>query len=421
MKPKSPRMPSEGAARNPLDPQSMELVQVGRQPILDRNLNTYGYELLYREGGRGPAGMDGDQATSRTLLNTVMEIGVQHIAGPHKVFVNLTRTFFTHPSPLPLEPEQLVLEILEDVKIDDALLQGVRRLRQVGHHLAIDDYRFESHWDDLLPLVSMVKVDVLGLDLEAHRDEIAALRQRGLILLAEKVETQAEFELCRQLGFDLFQGYFFARPNVVHGRRLAENQTVMLRLLARINDPDCTIDQLEPLIAQDPKLSFKLLRYINSAGTGLPRQVESIAQAVLFVGLNRIRAWATLFIMAARSEKPDEILTIALVRARLCESLARALGTGTPEAGYTVGLLSVLDALTDQPMSELMEQLPLPHHITEALERQTGPYGTVLQCALALEACDWLSPAAQLLPLSALNMLLIDAMEAAEAVKQTLD
>lgn len=398
----------------------MDLVQVGRQPILDRNLNTYGYELLYRENDRGPADMDGDQATSRTLLNTVMEIGLQHIAGPHKVFVNLTRTFFTDLPPLPLDPEQLVLEILENIEVDDELVPGVQDLRKRGYHVAIDDYRFEPHWEPLLPLVSIIKVDILGLDLQAYRDQIHGLRKLGLILLAEKVESQSEYDLCRELGFDLFQGYFFARPNIVSGRRLAENQTVMLRLLAKINDPDVTIEQLEPLIAQDPKLSFKLLRYINSAGTGLPRQVESICQAVLFVGLNRLRAWATLFVMAARSDKPDEILSTALVRARLCESLCRALNLGTAEAGYTVGLLSILDALTDQPMSEVTAQLPLPTDITDALERQTGPYGTALECVLALERFDWLSPATQILPVSSLNMLLIDAMESAEAIKQSL-
>lgn len=417
-----PSTPQNSPAAEKIAPGSgHDTVQVGRQPILDRDQQVHGYELLYREAGAGP-GKDfcGNRATSRTLLNTFLEIGLEHIAGPHKIFINLTKAFFTELPPIPLEKDRMVLEVLEDIEVDQPLIDAIRSLQQAGYQIALDDYRFEPHWDPLLPHVALIKVDIMGLDLAPLAGKIQALKDRGLILLAEKVETLAEFELTRDLGFDLFQGYFFAKPHIVSGRRLPENQAVMLQLLSQINDPDCTIDQLEPLVAQDPQLSFKILRYLNSAATGLPRQVESIRQAVLYVGLNRIRGWATLFAMAGHNNKSPEVLNTGLVRATLCESLSRKLQAGSPESAYTVGLLSALDALMDQPMAELVKQMPLPAPVAEALLSCTGPYGDALNCVQALERGDWHHPAMQLLPAAELNTLFIAALERARQAQQAL-
>jgi len=399
----------------------METVQVGRQPILDRDQKVYGYELLYRDANARPGEpFCGDKATSRTLLNTCMEIGLENIVGRHRIFVNLTKPFITDLPPIPLDRERLVLEVLEDIEVDQALIDGVRALQRAGYQVALDDYRFESRWDPLLPYASIIKVDIMGLDLEPHTGQIEALKERGLILLAEKVETREEFKLTRELGFDLFQGYFFAKPHIVSGRRLAENQAVMLRLLGQINDPDCTIDDLGRLISQDPQLSFKILRYVNSAGVGLPRQVDSIRQAVVYVGMDRIRTWTTLIAMAGHNNKSPELMNTGLLRATLCEALCTLLEEGRPECAYTVGLLSVLDALIDQPMATLLKQLPLPPLIADALLRDTGPYAGALQCSKALEVGDWQNPAMQLLPLPELNGLYMDAVAHAEQAQDAL-
>ncbi|MGB5474942.1 MAG: HDOD domain-containing protein [Gammaproteobacteria bacterium] len=398
-----------------------DTVQVGRQAILDRNLNTQAYELLYREAGHGPGrDFDGDLATSRTLLNTFIEIGLERIAGPHKIFVNLTKTFFTELPPIPFYKDRVVLEVLEDIPVDPPLIEAVRSLTEAGYQVALDDYRFESRWDPLLPFVSHIKVDITGLDLEALADHLQALKEQGLILLAEKVETQAEFELAYRLGFDLFQGYFFAKPKLVSGRRLQQNQVVILQLLAKLNNPDCTIDTLERLIAQDPSLSFKALKYINSAGLGLPRQMDSIRQAVIYIGMARIRAWVSLVIMARQTDKSAEVITTGMVRAYLCESLSRSLDTGTPESAYIVGLLSVLDTLLDMPIKELVRQLPLPDEVAQALTHQTGHYGDQIKCAIALERGNWHDPACELLPTGELNVLYINAFEQAHDALQTI-
>lgn len=397
-----------------------EIVQVGRQPILDRQLQTRGYELLYRNRDAGPAGLNGDLVTARTVLNSFLEFGLQQLAGPHPVFINLTRPFLTDVQPLPVDKSRVVLEILEDIEVDPPLIQGVQRLQRAGYRLALDDYRFEPHWAPLLPLVQLVKVDISGLDLRAHADEIAALRGRGLTLLAEKVETRAEFELATELGFELFQGYFFARPEVLSGRRLQSSQQVLMSMLARINDPGCSIEELTGLIAQDARLSYKLLRFINSAALGLPRRVDSVQQAVVYIGLQRLRGWVTLFTMAGMGGKAPELLTSSLVRADLCHALVRVTGNGDPDSAYTVGLLSVLDALLDRPMAALVAEMPLPAAVTDGLTARRGGYGVILDCAVALEQGRWLEPAAQLLPVETLNPLYIAALERAEAVRCAL-
>lgn len=398
-----------------------DIVQVGRQPILDSKRQTYGYELLYRDANTGPAGLDGNVATARTMLNTFLEFGLKQLVGPHKAFINLTKTFFTDMQAPPIDKSRLVLEVLEDIKIDADVINGIRLLHEDGYTVALDDYRFELHWEPLLPYASIVKVDILDLDLESHAAEISALKKQGLILLAEKVETLAEFNLCLRLGFDLFQGYFFAKPQIMNNRRLPSNQKLLLKMLALINDPDTTIEELASLTSRDANLSFKILRFINSAAIGLPQQVESIHQAVVFLGLDRLRAWASLFVMANMNNTVPEVITTSLVRAELCQSISRFLSSGDPVSAYTVGLLSVLDALLNQPMEELVKDLPLPVAMADALVYHTGFYGNGLNCALALERYKWQDEAVtQTASLELITPMYVNALARAEEIRSSL-
>lgn len=397
------------------------IAQVGRQPILDRDRNTYGYELLYRAAGAGPSDdLDGDQVTARTMLNAFLEFGLRQLVGEHRAFINLSRGFFTDQAPLPLDKDRLVLEVLENIAVDEPLLAAVKRLHGSGYQLALDDYRFESRWNPLIDHVDMIKVDIRGLDLAPHRAQIDALKQRGLTLLAEKVETEEEFALTRELGFDLFQGYFFAHPHVVSGARLDCNPQLLLKLLARINDPAAEIDELAKLVALDAKLSLKILRFINSGAVGLSRQVDSIQQAVIYVGVNKLRGWASLLAMAGVEDAAPEAITTSLVRAELCRQLARTRGEGDADSAYTVGLLSILDAVLHRPMAELAGELGLAPAMGQALAAHTGTYGELLACALALEEGQWLAPAAQLLPLEQLSALYVDALARAEQTREAL-
>lgn len=398
-----------------------EIVQVGRQPIMDRNNKVYGYELLYRHDDKGPEdNTEGNKATARTVLNTFLEFGMKRLVGEHRVFINLTRTFFAKLQPLPLDKKRLVLEILETVEPEPEVITGVQALHAYGYVIALDDYDFSPHWEPLLPYSSIVKIDILEMDIESLVDEIAALKKRGLTLLAEKVETHQQYRLAFRLGFDLFQGYFFAKPQIMSTTRLQSNQVLLLKLIARINDPKCDINELAELVHQDPKLSFKILRFINSAAIGLNRKVNSIKDAVIFIGLNRMRIWATLFVMAGMDVKAREIITTGLVRAQLCQSLTRELKSGEPDSGYSVGLLSILDGLLNQPMKELVKDLPFPNEMTDALVYRSGPYGANLNLAMSLELGHVSDPLPPLLPLSRLNAMYIEAMIKTEEIRKQL-
>lgn len=363
-----------------------EIVQVGRQPIFDRHQKIYGYELLYRHEDKGPEScQDGNLASAHTVLNTFLEFGLKHLVGPHRVFINLTETFFTDIQPLPLDKNRIVLEVLEDIEPTPEVITGIQSLYAYGYVIALDDYDFSPHWDALLPYCSIVKIDVLDIDIEKYADKIIDLHKRGLTLLAEKVETHQQYSIASRLGFDLFQGYFFAKPQILSTKKLQGNDALLMKLIARLNDPRCDIDELATLVSQDPKLSFKILRFINSAAMGLSRKIKSIKEAVIYIGMNRLRIWATLFVMAGMNDKAREIITIGLIRAQLCHSLTTELNSGEPDSGYSIDLLKILDGILNQPMKELVKDLPFPAEMTDALVYRSGPYGANLNIAMALE------------------------------------
>jgi EAL and modified HD-GYP domain-containing signal transduction protein len=378
-------MPSPNPSTDP----PIETIQVGRQAIFDRDLRVFAYELLYRDACGRCAITDGDAATSMTVLNAFMEIGLDRITGPHKAFINLTRPFFVDLPPVPFEQDRVVLEVLEDVDVDHALLAGIANMTAQGFELALDDYCFQPQLSPVVPLVQYIKVEVSADGMPELVRRMPELRATGAKLLAEKVETAAQFEQLKALGFDYFQGYFFARPNIVQSNRVEEHSVMVMRLLARLNDPDVPMDEIVNLVSQDPGLSFKVLRYINSAAVGLRAKVDSIQRAVILMGLQRIRAWATLFAMSGLGSRPSEILNLGLLRANLCERLCRLCGGGTPDTAYTVGLLSVLDAVLARPMHELMTELPLADEVKQAIVHYRGTYGRLLQAALDVERNDW--------------------------------
>ena len=334
----------------------------------------YAYELLFR----GSADLnhcqetDGDKATSHTLLNAFVEIGLDRVTGGKPAFLNLTRNFFTEMPPIPFNPDSVVLEILEDIPVDDQLVAAVRTLHERGYRVALDDYLFEDKWQPLLPFISLIKVEITEHTMQNMQRLLTPLRKLPVLLLAEKVETQAQFQRLHDLGFDLFQGYFFARPDIISQDQLPESALVLTQLLARLNDPEAEIQDVAMLIQQDPALSFKMLRLVNSAAMGLSRQIDSIQQAVVLLGLERVRAWAILFTMAGATDRPRELLNLGLLRANLCERLSKWHKLGRPETAYTVGLLSILDGILSVPMQRALRELPLAEDLKAALDTQTG-------------------------------------------------
>lgn len=371
-------------------------VFVARQPIFDNNLHVYGYELLFRDAMTDTANIaDGDeaanQATSKVLLNTIMELDLDRLVDGRIAFFNMTRQFLMAGANLPLNASNVGIEILESVPIDDGTIQAAEELSLLGFTIALDDFDWRPGIERLLNLASIVKIDVLEHGEQAIIDMIDQLRPYKLRLVAEKVETQEQFEFCRELGFHYFQGFFLCRPNTVAARRLPENRLNTLRLIAKLQDPEVTPDEVENIIKHDVTLNYRLLKSVNSAYYGLSVRIRSVGHAIVYLGMPSVRNWANLLLLAGLEDRPNELVRLALVRARMCEILTEDKPSETRDGAFTTGLFSMLDALLDIPMNNIMEQLPLDEDLALALSEREGPYGRLLSTVIACERGDWKS------------------------------
>lgn len=362
---------------------------LARQPIFNRSMQVVGYELLCRSSSQNRATFtNGDSASSQVLLHAFTDLSLEKVVGRLKAYINFTRTLLITPPPF--DRRQLVVEVLEDQVVDQALLDGLKQLRREGYTIALDDFVLSAHTDPLLDYADIIKLDVLQLTPSQLRDHIAHLRPRGLTLLAEKVETYEMLEQCRDLGFDLFQGYFLARPKVISGRKISESKQAVLQLLAALHDPDVSIVRVEQLLSQDPVLSYKLLRLVNSAAFALPRTIESLRQAITLLGLDIIKNWVNLLAMANLGNKPTELSVAALTRAHMCEALAKIMrDSRRQDTFFTVGLLSTLDAFMDAPLDVLLANLSLSPELSEALLHHQGHEGRILDIVEHYERGDW--------------------------------
>lgn len=363
---------------------------VGRQPIYGRSIDVFAYELLFRNNEVNRASFtDGDAATAQVMLNTFVEIGLDHIVDHHLAFINLTRDFVLGNYCVALPKDRVVLEVLENMGVDQELMDALQRLSKLGYRIALDDFVYHESLKPLVEIADIIKVDVLELDRETVAEHVKILRQYPVKLLAEKVETHEEFEFCRDLGFDYFQGYFFCKPNVISAKPMPVNRMAILALLTQLQNPTIEISQLERIIQEDFSLGAQVLRYINSAFFEMPKQIDSIDQAVYMVGTDRLRTWASLLMLARIEDKPVELFVTAIVRARMCEQLALVHHVRDVDQYFTVGLFSILDGLLDQPLEDIIPTLPLGLDIQEALVHKKGSLGMTLDCVLAYERGDW--------------------------------
>lgn len=360
---------------------------LARQPIFDGNMKVVAYELLCRNSDlKFIATSDGDAASSQVLLNAFTELSIDEVVGTHKAFVNFTRALLN--SPPPFSRQKLVIEVLEGQQVDAAMLFSLKQLREQGYTIALDDFELSSDTEGLVPYADIIKLDVLALSAEKLLAHVSHLKSLGITLIAEKVETYEMYEKCKALGFDLFQGYFLAKPRVITGRKISENKQSVLQLLSALHDPNAPIDKIERMIARDTLLSFKLLRLVNSAAFGLSRNVESLRQAIMLLGLNKLRNWVNLLALSNLSGKPHELSITALTRARMCEMIATKINQ-RPDSYFTVGLLSTLDAFLDAPLEELLRNLSLSEQLNQAMLKHSGPEGKVLAIVQMHEQGRW--------------------------------
>ena len=367
----------------------MEGIFIGRQPILDRIGNLYAYELLHRRGQENHAtGDDGDRMSSDMLLSAALQVGVRKLNAACPVFINVTRNVLMNGGLDSLPYERLGLEVLETVSVDDQLLARLRVLRARGFKIALDDFVCSPERAALIDCADIVKLDVLALDDESLERHVALLKTRRVKLLAEKVETRAMHARVLALGFDLFQGYFFARPEIFKSQTIRPNSLVLVQLLARIHDPDITPEELSGIIRGDVSMSVTVLRWANSPFYGLRYAVESVERAVVVLGLYTIRNWVSLLALARMGGTASELHTTILVRARTCELLAAATATPNASHYFTVGLLSALDIILQVNMDQALEYIPLGPDQKAALLSRSGRLGEALTCVTALESGD---------------------------------
>lgn len=387
-------------------------VYLARQPIFDRRLRIAGYELLFRRAlprsgdaadtvdKADSAAREADErdaiATTTVVLNALTEIGLERIVGPHPVWINLTREFLLDGLAEALPAGRTCFEVLEDEVIDPPFLSALAELKQRGYRIALDDFTYREELQDLVELADCVKLDYLALGDAGLAGQLELLHGYDGKLLAEKVETHAAHARCAALGFDYFQGFFYRKPELMARRRIEFNRAGVLRVLAAVQDPRLGIDDVEPLIARDVTLSLRLLRYINSAFFALSQEIVSIHHALMLLGVQNVRRWATLTVLGSIDSKPSELTVAALVRARFCELGAATLGIDAAKL-FTVGLFSLLDAMLDTPLEQALAELPFPADVRDALLSHSGTMGAMLDAVASMER-GYFGDAVTLLP-----------------------
>jgi len=335
----------------------MSKVYVVRQPIFDDKRDVVAYELLFHRPSGGDISSDREM-TSRVIANSIVNIGLGELTGNKPAYINFSRELLMDGTALLLPPELIGIEVLETVAVDDELLDALRQLKAKGYSIALDDFEYDESKRELVELADRIKVDVLNNPDVASTVNI--LRQFPVTLLAEKVESPEQYAQMTALGFTLFQGYFFCKPQPVAGMRLPDSKLAVMRALKEVSTAE-SVDQLYGVIGHDVNLSYKLLRYINSANFGFRSKIGSIEQALNLLGLETIRRWLTVLSMAMLGEdKPLELVRQAMLRGRLMEELARLRGLARLPDYFVLGMFSLLDALLDQSLEDAVQEIALP-------------------------------------------------------------
>ena len=365
-------------------------VFVGRKPIYDRQLDVAGYELLlHRYESDESEFTDNEHASSQMILNTFMEIGLDRLVGEGLAFINLPRSFIMEKFPLKFLHDRVVLEIRDTMNIDENLIDALKEFAGYGFRLALDDVIGPDFEASLIEMVDIVKLDPTAINPTVLKKIVANFQKQNVQLLAKKVDSLDIFDSCRKLGFDYFEGYFLCRPNIVSGRRMPATRMATLRLLAKLQEPDIEFKDLEEIIRSDVSLSYRLLRLVNSVLYARPKKIESIQQALTLLGIRRIRDWVSMLLLSNIVDKPRKLVITAMERARMCEILALDLGEHLSDMGFMVGMFSVLDALLDTPLNEILASLPVSDEISDALLHHEGRLGAVLHCVLSYEEGKW--------------------------------
>jgi c-di-GMP-related signal transduction protein len=368
---------------------------LARQGIYDTEGSVYAYELLYRNGDSPTANVDnlnpfsGDAATSSVITQLFTNLDMETILGNKRAFINFTHNHLIQQIPNLLPKERIVIEVLETVKIDQNLIKNLIALNKLGYKIALDDFVYRDELKPLIEIADIIKIDVLHLNKDQIARQLDPLNHFRGKLLAEKIEDKNQFGHCVDLGFHFFQGFFLNKPDPLQGQVITENKTNLLRLLAELNDEQVPIERVEEIILQIPKLSYRILRLANSASHYMGRKIDSLMDAITQLGLIQIRNWLSLLLLASLDDVIPDLLERTLIRAKMCEYLSRADGQSNPHQAYTVGILSTLDGILNEPMESLLAKIQLSEALNEALLNHNGELGKILKFTIDYEQANF--------------------------------
>ncbi len=365
---------------------------IARQPIFDTRQRVYGYELLFRSGLDNVfRSEDPDQATSKVLTDSFALFNMSTLTGGKRGFINITRDILLKDYLHLIPKDQIVVEILETIEPDTEVIDACQRLKKAGYLLAMDDFIYDDAYKPLVGLADFIKVDFLQTNEEECQALIRRCGSNGIRFLAEKVENFKTFDEAKKIGYSYFQGYFFSKPTVLSQKDIPKYKLHYMRILREIHRPDMEFGRLGEYIKQEVSLSYKLLRYINSAFFGLQNRITSIKQALVLLGEKEIKNWVSLVALAGMgNDKPGELAVHSIIRAKFCQILAPYAGLGgKAEDLFLLGLFSTIDAFLDRPMEEILGEIPIDDGIKKALLGFESPLGNVYRLVQAYEKGDW--------------------------------
>jgi EAL and modified HD-GYP domain-containing signal transduction protein len=351
---------------------------VGRQAIFDRELEVVGYELLFRNSTENHAQFsDANQATAATMLNAFVEIGLDALAGSLPVWVNLPADFLLGRYPIPLPPERTVIEVLEDVEVTPALIDALEGFRAAGFKIALDDFVLTEATRPLVKLASYIKVDILDVPTSEVERQYRELEHLGPRLLAEKLSTHDEHIFVRDLGFHLYQGHFLELPIISKAKRMPHDRVALVKILNCLNKSQLDLRELDNLIAAEVGLSVRLIKLASSAAMASGQPIASVHQAVLRLGVQKVSALIMLIMIAGLDDKPIDLARQALIRARMSETLARHAKLPSDQL-FTAGLLSLIDAVLDRPLRDVLAELSVAPLVKQALDGGNSPAAKIV-------------------------------------------
>jgi c-di-GMP-related signal transduction protein len=366
---------------------------VARQPVFTKKKKVFGYELLFRNSLENIfPNTDGDAATSNVLSNTFFSFGLDEILAGKPGLVNFTRDLIVQKTPLLFPKEHIIIEVLEDIGPEPEVIQSLKEFRKQGFKIALDDFVYDPKLDPMISLSSMIKFDIMATPLDTLEPIIAAIKaNHNTTLLAEKVETHREFEQAKEMGFNLFQGYFFSKPEILSKKDISSSQITKIKLISEAGQEEMNMAKIEDLIKKDLSVSFKLLKFINSAYFQRPTAIDTIKDAMLFLGIDELKKFIHVVVVSDLAEsKPNELVRLSMIRARMCEQCGKMLKTRfTTEELFTIGLFSSMDAILDRSMADILVNLSFSDKIKDALLGQDKQYKQLHALVTSFEKGQW--------------------------------